>query len=172
MNNEHEYPTGMNKPRTNAGRPVQNPRPVQKSRPAPGRYLKETPAPRRRRRRRKQKSVHKIVIVAVLVIAIVAAIATGIALCVKHLAPSKILGRWDLDGTTMYEFDKDGKGALVLSYKEYEFQYEIEDGVLHIDFPEGVGIDAQYTFEVKDDLLFMTGGTGDAKKDYVLRKVE
>ena len=172
MYNDCEYLAEMNEPRMNVSRPTQNSRPVQNSRPAPGRYLKETPKSRKRRRRRKQNAVQRIVIIAVLAVAIVAGITAGIVLCVKQLAPTKILGRWDLDGTTMYQFDKNGKGALVLSYKEYEFQYGIEDGVLSIDFPEGVGIDAEYTFDVKDDLLFLTGGTGDAKKDYVLRKVQ
>ena len=35
-------------------------------------------------------------------------------------------GKWDLDGTTAYEFSGDENGALLLPNVTYEFTYEIK----------------------------------------------
>jgi hypothetical protein len=76
-----------------------------------------------------------------------------------------------LDGTTVYEFEEQGRGALVLMSGEYEFQYEIEDDILKIDFIDEIALDATYSFELQKNVLFLTGGPGDAKSQYALQRM-
>lgn len=135
-----------------------------------GRYLKKEqpqsgPNHRRRRRRRKLNPRFLILVAGLLAILI------GIILCVRSCSKPTIIGRWDMDGTTVYRFEKDGTGALVLPTKEYEFTYVIEDNVLRIDFVDEAALDANYTFEVQKSVLFLTGGPGDAKTDYALTRI-
>ena len=99
--------------------------------------------------------------------AMLIAIALGIRSCSKPT----IIGRWDLDGTTVYEFGKNGQGALILLNAEYEFSYVIEEDILRIDFADEAALDAEYTFVLEKNLLFWTGGPGDARSEYVLKKV-
>lgn len=140
----------------------------QMKRPTKGRYLKQAPTPARRRRRRRKLNPRFVVLMMVILLAIL----ITIALCLRGCSSKpNITGRWDLDGTTVYEFREDGKGALILMNAEYEFNYGIEDNVVHIDFVDERCLDANYTFKLEDNLLFWTGGHGDAKNDFVLTKV-
>lgn len=139
----------------------------QKKCPVKGRYLKQTPPPARRRRRRRKLNPRFVVLMAILL-----AILIAIVFCIRSCGSKPaIVGRWDLDGTTVYEFREDGKGALILMNAEYEFHYEIEENNVHIDFVDEGGLDADYTFELEDNLLFWTGGHGDAKNDFVLKRI-
>ena len=130
-----------------------------------GRYLKEQPKPAHRRRRRRRLNPRFVILVSGLL-----AILIGIILGVRSCSKPSIIGRWDLDGTTVYRFEKDGKGALELMVGEYAFTYKIEDDTLKIDFIDDVAIDSSYTFEINRNILFLTGGPGDAKMDYALQK--
>lgn len=163
MSIEREYPTDTSTSENNPTARVREPR------PSGGRYLNDTAAPKRRRsRRRKRKLNPRFVIMLAVLLFLLIGIAIGIRSCTKPT----IKGRWDLDGTTIYEFGKDGRGALVLMTKEYEFSYKIEGDMIYIDFTDEMALDAKYTFEVKDKMLFMTGGPGDARSDYVLQRLK
>ena len=131
-----------------------------------GRYLKQSSSHRHRHRRRRKINP---LFVSMVVLALLLVIGAGIGL--RSCGGPSIKGRWDLDGTTVYRFDSDGKGALVLMYAEYEFNYTIEGDQLYIDFIDEGALDASYTFHVEKRMLFMTGGPGDAKSEYVLNKM-
>lgn len=130
-----------------------------------GRYLKQTSTSRHRRRRRKRnpQTVGLLVLLAVVLIFVVVGLI--------RYNRTTLDGRWDLDGTTVYEFNDDGTGALVLLNAEYEFSYEIEGDVLTIDFLDDYALDARYTFTIERNIMFWTGGPGDAKQDFVLKRV-
>lgn len=130
-----------------------------------GRYLKQTSTPRRRRRRRK-RNPQTVILMALLVAALI-----FVAIGLIRYNRTTLEGRWDLDGTTVYEFNDDGTGALVLLNAEYEFSYEIKDDVLTIDFLDDYALDARYTFTIEKNIMFWTGGPGDAKQDFVLKRV-
>lgn len=132
-----------------------------------GRYLKDVPVPSRCRRRRRRKLNPRFVALMAVLLAMLIGIALGIRSCSKP----KLTGRWDVDGTTVYEFGKNGQGALVLMTAQYEFHYEIDGDTLKIDFIDDAALDARYTFEVDKNILFMTGGPGDARSEYVLNKI-
>ena len=102
--------------------------------------------------------------------AVLLAILIGVALGIARCSKPSIIGRWDLDGTTVYEFEKGGKGALILLTKKYEFTYSIDDDLLRINFLDDAALDADYVFEVEQGMLFLTGGPGDAKTEFVLKK--
>ena len=137
-----------------------------------GRYLHEEPTDLRyhrnpsRRNRRKQKLTYTCIALAGIVVILIC-----IILGVRTFAKPSIVGRWDLDGTTVYEFRDDGTGTLILMIKECDFTYTVEGDVLRIFFVDkDAALDAEYTFEVQKRILFLTGGHGDAKNEHVLTR--
>lgn len=167
MNIEHEETMGVNRSQRDPSRPGQQPRSNR------GRYLKEkTPTARRSRKRRRKLNRNFLIAVVVGAIILGAILGISIALIVNHFSKPDITGRWDVDGVTAYEFEENGKGTLVLSLRQYEFDYSIDGDVLTITFPEGVGHEAKYTFDVNGNYMYWTGGPGDARTEYILTKVE
>lgn len=75
-----------------------------------------------------------------------------------------LAGKWDFDGTTAYEFDSKGSGAMLLTLADYDFTYEIKDNQLYIDFVNESAHDATYEFSVKGDTLILIGGTYELTK--------
>ena len=82
-----------------------------------------------------------------------------------------LAGKWDFDGTTAYEFDGKGSGAMLLTLADYDFTYEIKDNQLYIDFVNESAHDATYEFSVKGDTLILIGGEGTIGGTYELTKV-
>ena len=72
-------------------------------------------------------------------------------------------GKWDLDGTTAYEFGGDGNGALILPNVTYEFSYDIKKDQISIDYENESVRDGTYTFTVEDNTLTLIGGEGTAE---------
>lgn len=140
--------------------------PVKRSHRTKGRYLKKSAHHAHRRHRRHRINPRFVVLLVVLLVMLI-----GITVVTRSCAKPTLLGRWNLDGTTIYEFGKNGKGSLVLMHAEYEFQYTVDGDLLVIDFVDEGALDSKYTFSVEKRLLFMTGGPGDAKSEYVLQRV-
>ena len=136
---------------------------------APGRYLKEKPAPSRRRKRRRRKLNPRFVILLAALLVLLVGIAVGVRSC---SANKKLVGRWNLDGATVYEFHKNGKGSLVLMSGEYAFTYKIEKDMVYIDFVDDFAVDSRYTFKVDGNMLLLTGGPGDSRNEYFLTKTK
>ena len=42
----------------------------------------------------------------------------------SNSSKNKIVGLWDVDGNTKYEFDKNGSGRIIVPMSEYEFTYK------------------------------------------------
>ena len=90
--------------------------PTQRRTP-PGRYLSEEERLKRRKKRQQQLMIKRgivgLVALAILILIIV--------LIVKGCSGSSdaLAGKWDLDGTTAYEFSGDGNGALLLPNVTY-----------------------------------------------------
>ena len=160
MNIDREYASGMDRSGVGSGTSTRG------STPKKGRYLKDPPTPSRRRRRRRRINPRFLILLGVLLVMLI-----GIAIGMRSCSKPSIRGRWDLDGTTVYEFNKDGKGTLLLMTTEYEFAYTIEKDTVFIDFVDERALDAKYSFKVEDGMLFLTGGPGNAKSKYVLQKL-
>lgn len=132
-----------------------------------GRYLNHQSSGRRSHRRRRRKLNPNFILAILALLAILIGIVVGVRSC----GANTLKGRWDLDGTTIYKFDRNGTGALVLMYNEYAFEYTIEGDRLYIDFADEAALDASYTFKVDGRMLFLTGGPGDARTEYVLTRI-
>ena len=81
-------------------------------------------------------------------------------------------GKWDVDGTTAYEFSGDGNGALLLPNVTYEFSYDIKKDQISIDYENESVRDGTYTFTVEDNTLTLIGGEGTVGGTYTLTRVE
>ena len=62
-----------------------------------------------------------------------------------------ISDKWDLDGTTAYEFSGDGNGALLLPNVTYEFTYKIKKDQISIDYENESVRDGTYSFSVENN---------------------
>lgn len=82
-----------------------------------------------------------------------------------------LAGKWDVDGTTFYEFDGDGKGVLILPNATYEFAYKIKTDQIHMDYKNESVRDGSYTFAVDGDKLTLIGGEGTIGGTYELTKI-
>ena len=75
-----------------------------------------------------------------------------------------LMGTWDLDGTTVYQFDGNGEGAMILPGKSYAFRYSIneETGTVSIDFEDERATDYTYDYQVisskEHSLVMKTSG--------------
>ena len=140
------------------------------TRPSGGRYLSETERLRRRKKQQQQLMIQRgivgLVALAILILIIV--------LIVKGCSGSSdvLAGKWDVDGTTFYEFDGDGKGALILPSKTYDFTYKIDNDQIHIDYENESVHDGSYTFKIDGNKLTLIGGEGTIGGTYELTKVE
>lgn len=148
-----------------------NQKPIYSSntRPSGGRYLSETERLRRRKKRQQrlmiQRGIVGLVALGILILIIV-------LICKGCSGGSDVLaGKWDVDGTTSYEFDGDGKGALILPSTTYEFSYKINEDQLHIDYKDESVHDGSYTFTVDGDKLTLVGGEGTIGGTYELTKI-
>lgn len=72
-----------------------------------------------------------------------------------------IVGTWTTDGVTVYKFNKDSTGALVVPLGNYDFIYEIKNDSLFIDFTSEKSIDSKYTYHFEDDKLILKGSNGE-----------
>ena len=77
-----------------------------------------------------------------------------IALIVKGCSgrTDALAGTWDFDGTTTYEFDGNGTGAMVLPSISYDFTYTIDGNKLVIDYSNESVDDSTYEFTVDGDI--------------------
>ena len=86
----------------------------------------------------------------------------------------ELKGTWDLDGTTVYQFDGNGKGSMILPSNTYSFEYTIseENNTVSIDFEDERATDYIYAYEVKKDKLVLSGNEGEESFSYEFMKVE
>ena len=84
----------------------------------------------------------------------------------------KLKGTWNYDGTTVYQFDGEGNGMLILLSKDYKFYYEIKKNELLIDFVEENARDFVYKFDVDEDTLILVDKKGEEKVTYTMKRKE
>ena len=103
----------------------------------------------------------------------IAVIVLIIVLLCKGCTSGDVLnGTWDLDGTTVYQFDGKGKGAMILPSNTYSFKYTIneEEKTVSIDFDDEKATDYTYSFAVDKDSLTLYGSVGKESFEYVFTK--
>ena len=95
-----------------------------------------------------------------------------IFLCKGCTGGDVLKGTWDLDGTTVYQFDGKGEGAMILPSNTYTFKYTIneEEKTVSIDFDDEKATNYTYSFTVDKDSLTLYGSVGKESFEYVFTK--
>lgn len=77
-------------------------------------------------------------------------------------ASDPLQGAWDMDGVTVYRFDGNGEGAMLLPTRTYVFHYSVDTKAktVSIDFEDERASDYTYMFEVTDSKLILSGKEG------------
>lgn len=114
--------------------------------------------PDRRTEERRNRTIPTGAWVIGLSILAVILLVVGIILIVNALKETDpLVGKWNYDDTTIYEFGEDGRGSLILPLNSYSFSYKDDNGSLFIDFSDDTAEDKTYTYEISDDILLLTG---------------
>lgn len=121
-----------------------------------------------RKKARRRRRIRYCLFAAALIV-----IVLGILLCCKSCSSEKrsIVGAWDYDYVTIYRFDRNGKGVLVLPHESYDFKYQIEEGKLFIDFESKKAKDASYDYIVDNDSLTLTK-IGASNEIYAFNRID
>ena len=95
-----------------------------------------------------------------------------VLLCKGCTSGDVLKGTWDLDGTTVYQFDGKGEGTMILPSNTYTFKYTIneEEKTVSIDFDDEKATDYTYSFAVDKDSLTLYGSVGKESFEYVFTK--
>lgn len=118
-----------------------------------------------RKRRRNQRNVLMVSAFAGVVI---------VAILLILLIPGKkneLLGVWQYDQYTQYEFSNDGEGCLCVDDVHYEYKYKISGDTLKLDFVEDIVRDCEYSFAIDGNTLTLIGGEGTDGGTYSLNKI-
>lgn len=137
----------------------QQPEQIRKSQ---GRYVAKKPV--KRKRRNNKPLLLAAAVVAVVLIVVIIAVSLP-----KN--DSALLGVWQYDKYTQYEFNEDGKGCLCADDVHYEYQYKVRNSKLEIDFIEDIVRDCNYKYSIDANKLTLTGGEGTDGGTYKLTKV-
>ena len=71
-----------------------------------------------------------------------------------------IIGIWDFDGNTEYEFQKRNVGYLKVPMNNYKFKYYIENKKITIDFEDENIEDVNYEYQIKDNTIILKNKNG------------
>lgn len=118
-------------------------------------------------RKRQQRNQRILLVVAILVI-----IAIIVSLIVL-LSPKKdkdLIGTWQYNEYTKYEFYDNGQGCLCADDVHYKYEYKLSGDTLKLDFAEDIVRDCEYLYAVENKTLTLTGGEGTDGGTYTLSK--
>ena len=67
-----------------------------------------------------------------------------------------LVGKWENEKKdTIYQFEKDNTGKLIVRNGEYNFDYEIKDDKVSVYFKSDASTDTVFDYEVKDNKLVL-----------------
>ena len=84
---------------------------------------------------------------------------------------SELMGVWQYNKYTKYEFYEDGKGCLRADDVQYKYEYKVKNGKWVIDFTEDIVRDCDYSYSMDRNKWTLIGGEGTDGGTYVLSKV-
>ena len=108
--------------------------------------------------RKKRNITRFVTVLSVITIILI----VGIFLVIRGLRKSstQLKGTWSYDEVTIYQFDGEGHGSLVLPLGTYGFSYTVENDLLKLDFIDESILDQSYNYSLTQDILIMTGQDG------------
>jgi hypothetical protein len=71
-----------------------------------------------------------------------------------------LIGKWTTEQGTIYQFDKDYTGKLIVSVGEYKFKYTLEDDTVFVDFESESSVDTKFNYRFEDDKLILESKNG------------
>ena len=92
-----------------------------------------------RRRRRKETRIKRFICIAILFALIILFI---LSISSKR---NPLVGKWTTEKGTVYQFNKDYTGKLILSIGEYEYKYEIKGDKVLVDFINETSTDTEFS---------------------------
>ena len=111
--------------------------------------------------KKKKKNIKLVFLL--LIIFIISLIVFSIIFKKDNKYSDKIFGKWTTDEVTVYKFNDDNTGELILPLSKYKFNYEIKKDSLFIDFEDSKSEDINYTYTIKDNKLYLKGKNGEFK---------
>ena len=159
---ENKYKTGKSRPshyRTSDGNAQT---------PQKGRYLSDEARERMRKERRRKARIRRRLQMGILIAILILIIGVIVALFLG--GGDDLKGTWSLDDVTVYQFDGNGSGAMILPNSTYDFDYKINENEVSIDFESEKARDFTYTFSVEKNTLTLVGGEGNEDVTYNLTR--
>lgn len=93
-------------------------------------------------------------IILILIIFLVLLVSIFVFKSMNNNKTDNLIGLWEIDGNTKYEFDGKGKGKLIVPLANYEFNYTIEeDNIIAVDFIDEKSRDTKYKYKVTKDVM-------------------
>ena len=101
----------------------------------------------------------KVKIIALIVVLIILVLLINTLLNKKS---NPLVGKWDMGTGTIYQFDKDYTGKLIVSsIGEYKYKYEFRDNdIVFVDFESDTSTDTEFSYKVEDDKLTLKSSNG------------
>ena len=113
-----------------------------------------------RKIKRKKIKIKNIIILCIILIIIIAIFICSFKFTKKKEGTNKLIGEWTTDNITIYKFNKNNTGVLIVPLSEYKFSYKIEKIILSIDFEDDKYEDTKYKYSFEDSKLILKGNNG------------
>ena len=122
-------------------------------------------SPKNRRKKQNKKVNLRLIVVAAGVVLLFLVLALVLKNCTGG---NTFEGTWDMDGTTVYQFDPDGRGAMILPSNTYSFSYlvDAENKSVSIDFDDERATDYTYSYRFEKNKLILFGTVGKESFSY------
>lgn len=110
--------------------------------------------------KKKVKKKFKINKVRVVIFIIVLIVFIALLITLINRDNNPLVGKWITDKGTIYQFNSDYTGKLIISVGEYDYTYEIKDDRVLVDFENENSTDTEFSFKVEDETLVLKNNNG------------
>jgi len=128
-----------------------------------GHYVRRKPS--KRKQRRKQQMLVALIAIIMIIVTILLFVIFG------NVSNNELLGVWQYDQYTQYEFSDKHEGCLCVDDVHYEYTYRVSGKTITLDFTDDVVRDCEYTYSIENGVLTLVGGEGTDKGTYKLNKL-
>ena len=98
--------------------------------------------------------------------------AINVVIAITIKPSNELVGVWQYNEYTKYEFSEDGTGCLCADDVHYEYTYKLSGKKVTIDFEKDIVRDCDYTYSVENNELTLVGGKGTDGGTYKLKKIK
>lgn len=121
----------------------------------------------------KNSQIMKPRIIGIIILAVVmVAIIVSILIMQGSANKADLVGKWDIDGVTSYQFNDNGTGAMILPHTSYDFSYKIDGDNIAFDYYNEKVSDGTFSFKIDGDKLTLIGGNNTNGGTFNLTRIE